>query len=144
MQHRIITRAERRDLERQNAKWPVLPQEISRERWPGTPTTDVRLAVFRSRDFLIQVFEAQAPALVRLSINRTQVDERTQRWSENITWDELQWIKNVLGYHDRDAVEVFPPTMDVVDVANMRHLWVLSEPLAFAWRRTVAGRVAGA
>jgi hypothetical protein len=138
MQNRIITRAERRDLERQNARLPVLPQEIPRDRWPAGPSTDVRVAMFRSRDFLIQVFEAQAPAIVRLSVNRTTVDERTQRWSENITWDELQWIKNVLGYHAHDAVEVYPPTMDVVDVANMRHLWVLSGPLPFAWRRQTA------
>lgn len=135
MHNRIISRAERRDLERQNAKWPVLPQEIPRDRWPNTPTADVRLAVFRSRDFLIQVFQAQAPAIARLSVNRTAIDERTKRWIENITWDELQWIKSVLGYHAHDAVEVYPPTTDVVSCANMRHLWVLAAPLPFAWRR---------
>jgi hypothetical protein len=30
---------------------------------------------------------------------------------------------------------VFPPDTDVVNVANMRHLWILAPgTLAFAWR----------
>jgi hypothetical protein len=33
-----------------------------------------------------------------------------------------------------DAVEVYPPAGDVVNVANMRHLWVLRDRLPFAWR----------
>ena len=33
------------------------------------------------------------------------------------------------------AVEVFPADDQVVNVANMRHLWVLPEPLPFAWEK---------
>jgi hypothetical protein len=46
----------------------------------------------------------------------------------------LQRLKAECGYADRDAVEVYPRERDVVNVANLRHLWVMREPLAFAWR----------
>jgi len=36
---------------------------------------------------------------------------------------------------DADAIEIFPADMDVVNVANMRHLWVMAEPVEFAWRK---------
>ncbi len=80
----------------------------------------------------MQEFEAPRPALVRLSINRTTIIG--DRWADNITWDELQRIKNECGYTLHDAVEVFPAEKDVVNVANMRHLWVMKDPLPFAWR----------
>jgi hypothetical protein len=57
------------------------------------------------------------------------------RWADNITWDELQALKTQCGYGGHDAVEVYPPTRDVVNVANIRHLWVLAEKLPFAWRK---------
>lgn len=132
-----ITRAQRRQLERENQKWPMSLQEIPRDQWPQTPTADTRLRVLRGRDFMVQVFEAEAPAIVRLSVNRTTL--AGNRWDENITWDQLQWIKAQCGYPERDAVEVYPPTWDIVNVANMRHLWVLEGYLPFAWRNARLG-----
>ena len=77
---------------------------------------------------------ASAPAIVRLSVNRTAIEG--PRWKEGVSWDELQAIKRQCGYGDHDAVEVFPRDVDVVNVANMRHLWILdpAQPLPFAWR----------
>ncbi|MGL0761287.1 DUF4222 domain-containing protein [Citrobacter freundii] len=57
------------------------------------------------------------------------------RWKDGISWDALQEIKNAVGYADRDAVEIYPAQKDVVNVANMRHLWIVNEPLNFAWRK---------
>lgn len=47
------------------------------------------------------------------------------------SWADLQRIKNELvpDGRERAAVEVFPPTAELVDQANMYHLWVL--PLGF-------------
>lgn len=118
-------------MARDNAKQPSKLVEVPRSEWPPGFTEQRR--ALRSREFLVQEFDAPAPAFVRLSINRTTLSG--ERWTDNITWDELQRIKAECGYSGRDAVEVYPPTSDVVNVANMRHLWVLSEPLAFAWRR---------
>ena len=47
---------------------------------------------------------------------------------------KLQEIKNTIGYKDKFAVEVYPAENDIVNVANMRHLWVLPKPLGFEWR----------
>lgn len=104
---------------------------IPRNKWPKLrQDTQVRDRVFLSREFLVQVFD-EAP-YVRLSINRTRFDNGD--WAAGISWDELMQIKIALGYDEKDAVEVYPPIKDVVYVANIRHLWILPEPLPFAWR----------
>lgn len=128
------TRAQRRQLERNNAKQPVALCEVPREQWPIACACS-QLRVLRSRDFLVQEFAANAPALVRLSVCRTSLDG--ERWQDGITWDDLQRIKRECGYGNADAIEVFPADADVVNVANMRHLWIMAEPVACAWRKTV-------
>lgn len=131
----VTTREQRRQLERDNAKWPKHLEPVPRSMWPESMHLDDNLlAVFRSRTFLVMKFAAEKPAIVRLSVNRTTLSG--DRWADNITWDELQAIKLELGYFSEDAVEVYPPATDVVNVANMRHLWILTEPLPFAWRRS--------
>ena len=40
-------------------------------------------------------------------------------------WRHLQAIKNQLYGEDRQAIEIYPPQNDVLDVANTTHLWVL-------------------
>jgi hypothetical protein len=127
----VTTREQRRQLARDNAKLPAELQPVPREQWPNP--NGPQLEVWRSRDFLVQVFTAEAPASWRLSINRTSL--KGDRWDDGISWDELQRLKGECGFADLDAVEVFPKRGDVVNVANMRHLWVMAEPLAFAWRR---------
>lgn len=127
----VTTRAQRRELKRQNAKMPSELQLVPRHEWPDPYGPQRR--VWRSRDYLVQEFDAPAPAFVRLSVNRTEL--RGDRWGDNMTWDELQDIKAQCGYRMADAVEIYPSVGDVVNVANMRHLWVLREPVSFAWRR---------
>jgi hypothetical protein len=84
-------------------------------------TAPNRIKVFRNRRYLVQVF--QENKAIRLSVNRTSID-RKGAWLDGITWDELFQIKNAVGYADFDAVEIFPAERDVVNVANIRHLWV--------------------
>jgi len=43
---------------------------------------------------------------------------------DGITWDELWNAKNALGFADHEAVELYPRVADLVNVANIRHLWV--------------------
>jgi hypothetical protein len=126
------TRAERRQLARDNANQPNTLQEVPRWHWPNPNAPQLR--VLRSRDFLVQEFAAPSPAVVRLSISRTVIDG--DRWQDNIAWEDLQRLKHECGYANSDAVEVFPADADVVNVANMRHLWVLAEPVPFAWRKS--------
>lgn len=128
----VTTREQRRQLERDNAKLPKTLQEIPRADWPMSSIGSTMTRVFRSRDYLVQEFAAEAPVLVRLSVLRTSLDG--YRWVDGITWDELQRLKAEIGYGDRDALEVYPADRDVVNVANIRHLWVMRDPVAFAWR----------
>lgn len=43
------------------------------------------------------------------------------------SWSDMQRIKNELVGPERVAVEVFPPVDELVDQANLAHLWVLPE-----------------
>lgn len=47
------------------------------------------------------------------------------------SWREMQRIKDELAGHDKTAVEVYPPHDEIVDEADMFHIWVLAEPLPF-------------
>ncbi len=51
------------------------------------------------------------------------------------SWWEMQRIKDELASVNATAVEVYPPHAEIVDDANMFHIWVLSEPLPFSLAR---------
>lgn len=105
-------------------------EKIPRDNWPQDPDPN-RLEVWISRDFLVQIFDDAKSEARRITINRTTIDNQG-RWRDGITWDELQRIKADVGFGDVWAVEVFPPQDKVVNVANMRHLWIVPKP-QFAW-----------
>jgi hypothetical protein len=126
------TRAQRRQLERNNAKQPECLQLIPRDQWPANAPPSI-MRVFRSRDFLVQEYTSTSQHVIsRLSVCRTSISG--SRWKDGITWDELQRIKNECGYGNTDAIEIYPADGDVVNVANMRHLWILNQKVPFAWR----------
>lgn len=52
------------------------------------------------------------------------------------TWAELQRIKNELIGPEREGVQVFPKVSDLVDEAEMYHLWLYpaDEPCPFNFR----------
>lgn len=140
----VTTRAERRELERQNAKEPRELRLVPRDEWPLEHQGGPILRVWRSRDFLVQEYAEATPALVRLSVLRTTLDPKVGRWVDGITWDELQSIKAQCGYGQQDALELYPSDADVVNVANLRHLWVMAFPVSFAWRYRRSGSSQGA
>lgn len=45
--------------------------------------------------------------------------------ADGITWDELQRIKNEVWGEEQTAIEVFPPQGELVNDANIRHLWLV-------------------
>lgn len=47
------------------------------------------------------------------------------------SWWEAQRIKDELAGQGATAIEVYPPRNEVVDGADMFHLWVLTDPLPF-------------
>lgn len=127
----VTSREQRRQLVRDNAKQPRTLMSVPRNQWPDPLAPQRR--VLRSREFLVQEFDAPEPAFVRLSVNRTTLNG--ERWDEGITWEELQRVKAECGYPLAWAVEIYPSQGEVVNVANMRHLWLLREAPAFAWKK---------
>ena len=107
--------------------------EISDSEIPFAKCRSIK--AWRNKHFLVQLFEDSGT--LRLSVNRTDVkgfrSDNSPVWKDGISWDELQDIKTQVGYGDRWAVELFPPNSEVVNVSNMRHLWLLPEPPAFGW-----------
>lgn len=132
------TRAERRALEADNRKFQSRLRRLSeaeiadKQRWSEVPAHITRpVEVWRSREFLLQVFAAPG-GFERLTVCRTSHTGKS--WVDGISWDDLQRLKNECGRGDKDAFEIFPADRDVVNVANMRHLWVTPTPLPMAWR----------
>lgn len=100
--------------------------------WPPQNHDPRRLKMFIHPEVLVQVFD-EGNGLYRLTVNLLALGGNG-RWKDGISWDRLQEIKDAVGFAGQDAVEVYPAAQDVVNVANMRHLWVLPEKLPFAWR----------
>ena len=92
------------------------------------------LRVFRNRHLLVQVY-ADPNGFTRLSVNRTTQDNRG-RWIDGITWDELMAAKAAAGYGDAWCAEAYPPTAEVINVANLRHLFVMPAAPAWVWEKS--------
>lgn len=126
-----VSREVRRQMERAAAKRPAVLTLVQRDKWPDAQYDPKRIEVWLSRDYLVQVFQ-EAGGVLRLSCGRTTM-RPDGRWNDGITWDELQEVKRQVGHGDDYAIEVYPRDCDVVNVANMRHLWVMPLPLHFGW-----------
>ncbi|SMC63943.1 DUF7694 domain-containing protein [Sporomusa malonica] len=120
-----------RAIQQESDKYPVTLQRVPKETWPINRPRGLK-EVWRSRNFLVLVYDANA-GIERLSVQLTQLIH-DDRWQDGITWDELQQLKHECGRGDKFAVEIYPADSDLVNVANMRHLWILPEPPEYAWR----------
>lgn len=121
------SRRDRRALEADNRKEPATLRQVPDGEWPAYRPPGLS-AVWRSREFLVQVFTHEVA--FRLSVCRTTITG--DRWTDGLSWDDLQRVKRECGLGDRCAVELFPPDDQVVNVANMRHLWLVDAP-PFMW-----------
>jgi hypothetical protein len=135
MSNRNERRALRKELVAAAKEWPEALAEVPRSAWPEREHQP--LAVWRSRAFLVQVYERPPygdAEVLQLAVNRALLKRgAAQQWDDGISWDELQRLKREAGYGDWYGFEVYPRDKDVVNVANMRHLWLCSEPLPIGW-----------
>ena len=115
-------------LKQENAKWCLQMEDVPESCWPRMTPSPIR--VMRSSAFLAQIF-ASVNEGQRISICRCAIT-RDGDWRADISWEELMAVKSQCGFSDHWAVEVFPPDNEVVNAANMRHLWITTQP-AFAW-----------
>ena len=104
--------------------------ELPRSKW--NIELDNLTRIWRSRYFTVQEFKYTNHT--RLSVSRTEVREDGE-FAEGISWDELMEIKRRVGYAEQFAIEIYPEDSQIVNQANMRHIWVLKKPLPLGWRR---------
>lgn len=117
----------------ENALRSAFLEKLPKSKWPPVKIPRDLKEVWRSRYYLVQVFQ-EKDGMERLSICISDVDAAGERWKDGLSWEMLQDIKHQVGRGNKDAVEVFPRDCDVVNVANMRHLWIMTKELPFAWR----------
>jgi hypothetical protein len=118
-------------------KRPVKLTPLPPSAWPEWYRSAERppTQVWISRKYLVQMFDEtpfQGVDARRLSINRVTLKD-DGHWEEGLSWDELQDIKHEIGFGDWYGVEIYPRDCDVVNVANLRHLWILAAPLSIGW-----------
>jgi len=135
--HLTGNRAERRrQIAEQHKYADSLPEDLTLARSDPEAIKDASgarpFAIYRSRYYLVQMFAEADPNIIRLSICRSKIGQ-DGRWLDGLSWDELQSIKSAVGYGDFQAFEVYPADSKVIDVANMRHLWVMQQPIPLGW-----------
>jgi len=124
-------------LHQENREYPRHLVEVPKLKWPNLPP-GMRIPdrVMRSSTFLC-MFYSEPNGVTRLSIHRTMIDRKGQ-WLDGITWDELQRLKAEAGHAQSTAIEFYPPADHFINIANIRHLWVLPDgqtTLPAMWRR---------
>ncbi len=119
-------------IERARAHFGSRLQEIPEIDWPfvAVEFTARPLRVWCSRMFTAQLFDDGGRE--RLSISVARVNERGG-FQDGLTWDELQQLKCEAGFGERWAIEVYPPDSRIVNVSNIRHLWLLDSTPAVGW-----------
>lgn len=126
-------RAEKAISRHEVKNYPDKFTRVPEAEWPAiSPKPE---AIFMNKKFMVQLYKehtAHYPFLARLTVNRVTRNGQG-RWDDNITWDELQDIKRQLGCGEWYGVEVYPRDSDLVDDANMRHLWLMPTPLQIGW-----------
>ena len=121
----------RRQLHKDNTKRNPTLAPVPNETWPEDRAGSI-IEVWISKTFLVQVHQENSGVL-RLSCNRTTIDN-AGNWEQDLTWDELMEIKRQIGRGNSYAVEVLPEDRNIVNVANMRHIWILPKPVC-GWRK---------
>jgi len=123
-------------LAKKNAMQPDQLAMVPKYMWPSYPEGLVE--VWRNKTFLVQIYiEAGLAGYERISVTRTTKSEPGDRWDDGISWDELQQIKRECGRGYKWAVEIYPEDSQIVNVANMRHIWVLPMAPEYGWRKGV-------
>ncbi|WP_457797587.1 DUF7694 domain-containing protein [Methylocystis sp. S23] len=121
-----LPRAERRHLlnieakRRKSGDWPIwetieLPNGISDHGW-GSEIRRVH------RNWVFSVLERKTDGATHLAISSLS--------GIRPSFHEMQRIKNELAGADATGVEVYPPQAQMVDQADMFHLWIV-KPLPF-------------
>ena len=129
-----LTQVKKAVLRAENKKQPVrlarltfTEEEIEDWKQRGLPIPD---EAWRCQAYLVQVYKFDGGE--RITVSTTSVKSAKHKgggtdWEDKIPWDHLQAIKRQIGRGDRLAIEIYPHDWAVVNVANMRHLWIYDD-----------------
>ena len=80
--------------------------------------------IFRSKKFtVIQYKPNRLDGKQRFSITRNEWSSKERRYVGDITWDEIMEIKRQIGLGDVECWEYYPKDSEVINEANMRHIF---------------------
>lgn len=135
----MLSTAQLQEIEHNNKLFPDHLVPMGPEYWPDMAASPIQtgsivIAAFRSREFVVILWQ-ELSGFQRLSVNRTEWDEREGRFRGNISWDDLQRLKSEAGFGDIAAVELYPPDDQVMNTVNLRHLFLLPSNPPFMWQR---------
>lgn len=114
---RLVSNAERARGSGQWGSWERIPMPTG---IPGATGWCLAIrAAYRNKVFSVLWRPCDTPQGIVTHLAISSLSHRRP------TWPEAQRIKNELIGEDRIAVEVYPRQVDVVDGADMYHLWAL-------------------
>jgi hypothetical protein len=106
-------------------QWEKLdPNTESRKRGMRNPLTGM-VAFWKNNVYSVQVYHQDVPGLGQVQ----QLCIRKHDGKARVPWADKQRIKDELVGQDYTAIEVFPTAANLVDEADLYHLWVM--PLGY-------------
>ena len=130
---RNLNREQRRALEKAKrmliATYPETLEKVP-ENDPNLPYTSHPQdldSIWRSKKYTVMVWNV--PAGKKMTISRNEWDSHTGRYKDSILWDEIMEIKRQIGFGEQNAIEFYPPDSEVINIANVRHIWLLPKSI---------------
>lgn len=114
----------------ENRRYPDTMVLVPHSDYKAKPPRELQ-EVWRSRTMLCQIY--QYGGVTRLTISSTDYRAETGAVRDGLSWDELMQVKRECGFGAYEAVEIYPADANIVNVANMRHLWITGEAMPFGW-----------
>ena len=102
-------------------KWTLKPSPNEKNRGNGWLHDMTTVFVDKDKNYCVMIRE--------FNCEWGNVEHACIRNKENtdISWAEKQRIKNEIFGKEAVAIEIFPKESELVDEANMYHLWVLND-----------------
>ena len=112
------------------------PKRLQAVTFTSTVFAPEEAYVDRERGWCVQVYRNKTPACngtpwegtLRVAVKHTRATNMDNYFKRGyglpITWDDLQAIKDHF-WPEQIGIEVYPPHDAIVDVAEMRWLWIL-------------------
>ena len=101
-------------------KWKFFPEKLER--------------VWVSNELLVQLYK-ESDDLYRMTVSNKEytLDKGHPIWKDGISWEDLMAVKKEIGMDAWWGLEAYPPEEFMVNVANMRHIFLQRDKPLWAW-----------